>query len=300
MNWATPRVLPRPVPVARDYFLVSHAPADRFGLYVIDRYGNRELLYLDPAIGSMCPTLLRPAPRPPVLGPARDGAADRDRTEPRASSPWPMSIGAWSRRCRAARSSTSASARKCAPTGAAAQRRVPQGPRAVPGLLRHADPQGQRPLRLAQLRGQGVAGPRARSKPTARPASTPRPARCSTSRLLDENFNELQRMRSVVQLQPGETAELHRLPRRPHAWPRRVRRPSPLAPRRRSRLEAAAVGRRAVRLREGRAAGVGRQVRPLPRRRGQAEASTSPARSTRPRARLLPHADRRAGSTTST
>jgi hypothetical protein len=57
-----------PVPVSRDHFLVSHAPWDRFGLYVIDRYGNREILYLDPAVGSMCPTLLSPVPRPPTLG----------------------------------------------------------------------------------------------------------------------------------------------------------------------------------------------------------------------------------------
>ncbi len=61
MSWAAQECFRDPVPVARDYFLASHAPADRFGLYVIDRYGNRELLYLDPAIGSMCPTPLRPA-----------------------------------------------------------------------------------------------------------------------------------------------------------------------------------------------------------------------------------------------
>jgi hypothetical protein len=61
MSWATQECFRDPLPVARDYFLVSHAPAERFGLYVIDRYGNRELLYLDPEIGSMCPTPLRPA-----------------------------------------------------------------------------------------------------------------------------------------------------------------------------------------------------------------------------------------------
>ena len=36
-------------------------------MYVIDRYGNRELLYLDPAISSKSPSPLRPRPRPPVL-----------------------------------------------------------------------------------------------------------------------------------------------------------------------------------------------------------------------------------------
>ena len=56
-----------PFPIARDYVLCSHAPRDRFGAYVIDRFGNRELLHLDPAICSMTPTPLRVVKRPPVL-----------------------------------------------------------------------------------------------------------------------------------------------------------------------------------------------------------------------------------------
>jgi hypothetical protein len=67
MSWATRECFRDPVPISRDYFLVSHAPADKFGLYVIDRYGNRELLYLDATIGSMSPTPLRAVPPPPVL-----------------------------------------------------------------------------------------------------------------------------------------------------------------------------------------------------------------------------------------
>ncbi len=59
MSWPLKECFRDSVPIARDHLLVSHAPGDRFGLYVIDRYGNREVLYLDPAIGSMCPTLLR-------------------------------------------------------------------------------------------------------------------------------------------------------------------------------------------------------------------------------------------------
>ncbi len=68
MSWARRQCFRDPVPIGRDYFLCSHAPFDKFGLYVIDRYGNRELLYLDPEIGSMSPTLLRPVAPPPVLG----------------------------------------------------------------------------------------------------------------------------------------------------------------------------------------------------------------------------------------
>ncbi len=38
-----------------------------FGLYLIDAYGNRELLYRDPLLSSASPIPLRPRPRPPVL-----------------------------------------------------------------------------------------------------------------------------------------------------------------------------------------------------------------------------------------
>jgi len=82
MSWAQRQCFRDPVPISRDYFLVSHAPFDRFGLYVIDRYGNRELLYLDGRIGSMSPTLLRAAESPPRLG---DGDATAEATSGEAS-----------------------------------------------------------------------------------------------------------------------------------------------------------------------------------------------------------------------
>lgn len=58
-----------PEPVSKDHFLVSHNAGrqSHWGLYVIDRHGNRELLYLDPAISSKRPSPLRERPRPPVL-----------------------------------------------------------------------------------------------------------------------------------------------------------------------------------------------------------------------------------------
>ncbi len=58
-----------PYPISRDHFLVTHNPDNQhnWGLYVIDRYGNRELLYVDPEISSKHPTPLRARPRPPVL-----------------------------------------------------------------------------------------------------------------------------------------------------------------------------------------------------------------------------------------
>ena len=58
-----------PEPISHDHFLVTHSPGRRshWGLYVIDRFGNRELLYLDPLISSKRPSLLGTRPRPPVL-----------------------------------------------------------------------------------------------------------------------------------------------------------------------------------------------------------------------------------------
>lgn len=65
-----------PYPISRDHFLVAHNPDDQhnWALYVIDRYGNRELLYADPEVSSYQPTPLRPRPRPPVLPSSLDAA----------------------------------------------------------------------------------------------------------------------------------------------------------------------------------------------------------------------------------
>ncbi|MBN2476274.1 MAG: discoidin domain-containing protein [Pirellulales bacterium] len=66
-GWPIEECFRDPVPVARDYFLCSHAPQRRFALYVIDRFGNREMLHLDPTYSSVCPTLYRKVPTPPKL-----------------------------------------------------------------------------------------------------------------------------------------------------------------------------------------------------------------------------------------
>jgi len=59
-----------PYPISSDLFLVAHNPAanrQHYGLYVIDRYGNRELLYVDPGISSFFPRPLRERERPPLI-----------------------------------------------------------------------------------------------------------------------------------------------------------------------------------------------------------------------------------------
>ncbi|HSV73774.1 MAG TPA: discoidin domain-containing protein [Chthonomonadales bacterium] len=66
-HWPAEECFRDPYPLGRDYFLCSHAPRRRFGIYVIDRWGNRELLHTDPQFSAMCPTPLRPRPTPPIM-----------------------------------------------------------------------------------------------------------------------------------------------------------------------------------------------------------------------------------------
>ena len=55
---------------------MAHNPDNQYdwALYVVDRYGNRELLYVDLDISSYHPTPLRPRLRPPVLPTSLDAA----------------------------------------------------------------------------------------------------------------------------------------------------------------------------------------------------------------------------------
>jgi hypothetical protein len=67
-----------PYPLSEDYFLAAYSydpligepnanPANMFGIYLVDRFGNKELIYRDANIGSLWPTPLRSRPVPPVL-----------------------------------------------------------------------------------------------------------------------------------------------------------------------------------------------------------------------------------------
>ena len=201
MSWARKECFRDPVPVARDYFLVSHAPADRFGLYVIDRWGNRELLALDPAIGSMCPVPLRPVPAPPALGaiepdpPAagtgRFVVADVYRGIAPAV---PRGSVRYLRVCEEVRSGL-----QRLPGGEYRSDHSPfedfyaspthkvRGPHGWPSYVAKAD------LGLAAVEPDGSAHFLA-------PAG-----KVLYFQALDGDFNEIQRMRSVVQLQPGES-----------------------------------------------------------------------------------------------
>lgn len=67
-----------PYPLSEDFFLAAYSfepligeplanRANMFGLYLVDRFGNKELIYRDPSIGSLWPAPLRARVRPPEL-----------------------------------------------------------------------------------------------------------------------------------------------------------------------------------------------------------------------------------------
>jgi len=67
-----------PYPLSKDYFLAAYSfdaligepfanTTNMFGIYLVDRFGNKELLYRDLNISSLWPTPLRPRRRPPVI-----------------------------------------------------------------------------------------------------------------------------------------------------------------------------------------------------------------------------------------
>lgn len=67
-----------PWPLSAKFFIAAYSfdplvgepranPANMFGLYLVDAFGNKELLHRDPAISSLWPVPIRPRTKPPVL-----------------------------------------------------------------------------------------------------------------------------------------------------------------------------------------------------------------------------------------
>ncbi len=202
--WPREECFRDPVPIARDYFLCSHAPRDQFGLYVIDRFGNRELLYLDTAIGSMCPTVYRAVEPPPVLSDLAGDAGERGRAEEHGQ----LFLADVYRGLEPA-----------VPRGTVKYLRVAEEIRA--DLIRLSDGSYQKDhepfMHWYAAPVDKVAGPFGWPSYVAKgtwgivpveedgSASFFAPAgKQLYFQALDESFNEVQRMRSVVQLQPGE------------------------------------------------------------------------------------------------
>ncbi len=201
MSWARRACFRDPFPIGRDLVLCSHAPDDRFGLYVIDRFGNREVLYLDPALGSMAPSPFRAVPVPPVPGGAAAQPEDPERLGRlfmsdvyRGLAP-AVKRGAvkWLRICEEVRAGL-----KLLPDGQyqkdhpafedwyATPTHKVRGPHGWPSYVAKAS------LGLVPVEADGSAH-------FYVPAG-----KVIYFQALDERLNELQRMRSVLQLQPGE------------------------------------------------------------------------------------------------
>ncbi len=199
MSWPRRECFRDPVPVSRDYFLCSHAPDDRFGLYVIDRYGNRELLHMDRAIGAMCPTLWRKETPPPVFPAVKEEPSEMGRftmadvyqgLTPHVERGRVKYI----RVCQELRADLLE-----LPSGGyqadhegfqdwyATPTHLVRGPNGWPSYV------AKSVLGTAKVEDDGSA------------SFTAPAGKVLYFQALDEEFNEIQRMRSVVQLQPGET-----------------------------------------------------------------------------------------------
>lgn len=69
-----------PWPLSEDFYLCVYDPGQQnYGLYLVDSFGNRELLYRHPEIACLDPIPLRARPRPPVI-PVATVQAEADRT----------------------------------------------------------------------------------------------------------------------------------------------------------------------------------------------------------------------------
>lgn len=65
----------QPFPLSEDFYLVAYdafsgmgaGPANNYGLYLLDSFGNKVLVYRDPSISVQCPIPLRARTKPPVV-----------------------------------------------------------------------------------------------------------------------------------------------------------------------------------------------------------------------------------------
>lgn len=70
-------------PLSEEYYLASYCPSyvlgvkhHHYGLYLVDKFGNKELIYRDPTLAALTPIPARPTKRPPVLQEQRDDTKD--------------------------------------------------------------------------------------------------------------------------------------------------------------------------------------------------------------------------------
>lgn len=179
-----------PFPLSEKYFLAAYSfdallgepdpnPPGMFGIYLVDAFGNKELLHRDPEISSLWPVPLRPRPRPPVVASVLEETARGEGTffVRDVHRSWPP-----------------------LPPGSVKRLRVVQVlPKTTPHAneppvgLANASP-GKQVLGTVPVEADGSALFRA-------PAGVP-----LAFQALDERGQAVQVMRSIAYLQPGETA----------------------------------------------------------------------------------------------
>ena len=315
-----------PEPISRDHFLVCHNPGRQahWGLYVIDRYGNRELLYLDPAISSKHPSLLHGRPCPPLLPETLDPVlaqqglgqflvqdvyAGLGSSVPRGRAKYIQVSQEMPARLQQLADGEFRSTHPSFPDFYATPIHLVHGPaesyvtRTPNALEPHAFRQGSATatadgaIRVTERNGwpSYVAKAVLGTVPIAEDGSanfTAPAGKVLYFHLLDEDFNELQRMRSVVQLQPGEQRGCIGCHETRSSTPRRqvgLALDAACAV-----AHAAPVGCRGFRLRAHHSTRTRRELRSVPRhevRQAEARFAGQPRRLFR--ARFVPLTDRR-------
>jgi len=201
--WDSKETFREPFPISKNIILVAHAPQGRFGLFLIDRFGNRELLSMDENIDSVCPQPFQEREVPPVLlGTSNPQLAEQG-------------LGRFSV------ANVYRGLEEQVRPGAAKYLRVCQEMPATLEPFRNADgsyPPGQKPFEdyyaspthiiqgafgWPSFVAKGVFGTVEIEEDGSVDFLAPA-GKVLFFSLLDENYNEIQRMRSVIQLQPGE------------------------------------------------------------------------------------------------
>ena len=155
-----------PWPLSEDYFLAAYSfdpligeptanRANMFGIYLVDRFGNKELLYRDLDISSLWPMPLRARKRPTRMPSVGDEETVSAATGQPSGTFFLQNVYEAGRRCRPTRSGGCASSR-CCPSRRRTSTRRRVG-------LANASP-GKQVLGTVPV------------EPTARPISPPRPA----------------------------------------------------------------------------------------------------------------------------
>ncbi|MDO4587519.1 MAG: hypothetical protein Q4C95_09515 [Planctomycetia bacterium] len=201
--WAAGETFREAFPITKDVILVAHAPQQRFGIFLLDRFGNREMISMNDEIDSICPQPLQSRETPPVLlGSCNQELAEQGLGQLSVANVYRGLEGQ-------------------VEPGSAKYLRISQEMPATLEPFKKDDgsyPMIQDPFEQYYasptdiLRGafgwpsfvaKGVIGTVEIEDDGSVDFLVPA-EKVIFFQLLDENFNEIQRMRSVVQLQPGE------------------------------------------------------------------------------------------------